>query len=305
MAGADSLDAIELAKRPKMSAAGKSTNSRIISNNEHVRASRRRCIRSQHLGVLQMERMRDKVALVTGGNSGIGRATALLFAREGAKVVVAARREEEGKQVVKEIREAGGEAIFVKTDVTQAESCANAVAKTVDTFGKLDAAFNNAGMETFGKSVAETDEATWDLIVNVNLKGIFLSMKYEIPAMLKAGGGSIVNMASAYGLVGSAFGLSPYHASKHGVIGLTKAAALEFAKQNIRVNAICPAGVATEMIERFLSDTGLTERFTALHPIGRLGTPSEAAEATLFLASSQSSYVTGAALSVDGGYTAG
>jgi NAD(P)-dependent dehydrogenase (short-subunit alcohol dehydrogenase family) len=252
-----------------------------------------------------MKRLQDKVALVTGGNSGIGRASAVLFALEGAKVVIAARRQEEGEEVVKEIRAAGGEAIFVKTDVTKAESCENAVAKTVEAFGKLDVAFNNAGIESFGKKVAETDEETWDLIVDVNLKGIFLSMKYEIPEMLKAGGGSIVNMASAYGLVGSAFGVSPYIASKHGAIGLTKAAALEYAKQNIRVNAICPAGVATDMIERFLSETGLTEQFIGLHPIGRLAAPSEAAEATLFLASSQSSFVTGATLAVDGGYTVG
>lgn len=250
-----------------------------------------------------MKRMRDKVALITGGNSGIGRATALLFAKEGAKVAVAARREEEGERVVREVREAGGEAIFVKTDVSKAEDCENAVVRTVLAFGKLDIAFNNAGVESYGKTVVETDEATWDLVLDVNLKGIFLSMKYEIPAMLRAGGGSIVNMSSVYGLVGSPFGTSPYNASKHGVIGLTKSAALEFAKQNIRVNAVCPAVVVTDMVGRWLEETGVDEHLKPLHPIGRFGVPDETAEAVLFLASSASSFITGSAIPVDGGYS--
>jgi NAD(P)-dependent dehydrogenase (short-subunit alcohol dehydrogenase family) len=246
----------------------------------------------------------DKAALVTGGSSGIGRTTALLFAKEGAKVAIASRRQEEGQSVVDEIRRAGGEAIFVKTDVSQAEDCANAVAKTVAAFGKLDVAFNNAGVEAFGKPVADTDESTWDHVMGINLKGVFLSMKYEIPEMLKVGGGSIVNMSSTYGIVASAFGGSSYHASKAGIIGLTKAAALEYAKQQIRVNAICPAFVATAMVEKFLDETGMTDQIKAFHPVGRLGTESEIAEATVFLASNASSFMTGTALSVDGGMAA-
>lgn len=251
-----------------------------------------------------MSKLLDKAALVTGGSSGIGRTTALLFAMEGAKVAIASRRQEEGQSVVDEIRRAGGEAIFVKTDVSQAEDCANAVAKTVAAFGKLDVAFNNAGVEAFGKPVADTDESTWDHVMGINLKGVFLSMKYEIPEMLKVGGGSIVNMSSTYGIVASAFGGSSYHASKAGIIGLTKAAALEYAKQQIRVNAICPAFVATAMVEKFLDETGMTDQIKAFHPVGRLGTESEIAEATVFLASNASSFMTGTALSVDGGMAA-
>jgi len=251
-----------------------------------------------------LSKLLDKAALVTGGSSGIGRTTALLFAMEGAKVAIASRRQEEGQSVVDEIRRAGGEAIFVKTDVSQAEDCANAVAKTVAAFGKLDVAFNNAGVEAFGKPVADTDESTWDHVMGINLKGVFLSMKYEIPEMLKVGGGSIVNMSSTYGIVASAFGGSSYHASKAGIIGLTKAAALEYAKQQIRVNAICPAFVATAMVEKFLDETGMTDQIKAFHPVGRLGTESEIAEATVFLASNASSFMTGTALSVDGGMAA-
>jgi NAD(P)-dependent dehydrogenase (short-subunit alcohol dehydrogenase family) len=249
-------------------------------------------------------KLQDKTALVTGGSSGIGRTTALLFAKEGAQVAIASRRLEEGLSVVEEIRRAGGEAIFVKTDVSNAEDCANAVAKTVSAFGKLDLAFNNAGVEVFGKPVAETDESTWDFVVDINLKGVFLSMKYEIPEILKAGGGSIVNMSSTYGIVASAFGGCAYHASKAGIIGLTKAAALEYAKQNIRVNAICPAFVATAMVEKFLEETNMTDQIKAFHPIGRLGTEDEIAQAVVFLASDASSFMTGTALSVDGGMAA-
>ncbi|KVU68314.1 short-chain dehydrogenase [Burkholderia ubonensis] len=252
-----------------------------------------------------MSRLVGKVALITGGSSGLGRAAALLFAREGAHVAIAARREEESAQVVRQIREMGGDAIYIKADVSRAGDCELAVARTVETFGKLDVAFNNAGVETHGHSVADTDEATWDHVLGVNLKGVFLSMKYEIPEMLKVGGGSIINMASIFGLVGSAFGASPYHASKHGVIGLTKAAALELAQQKIRVNAICPAVIATEMVERWLGGSGLDEQVSALHPVGRFGTPNEVAEAVLFLASDASSFITGTALTADGGYTAG
>ncbi|MGU7811722.1 SDR family NAD(P)-dependent oxidoreductase [Burkholderia sp. AW49-1] len=251
-----------------------------------------------------MLKLQGKVALVTGGSSGIGRTTALLFAREGAKVAIVSRRSEEGQAVVEEIRNSGGDAMFVRTDVSRAEDCANAVAQTVSTFGKLDIAFNNAGVEAFGKAVADTDEASWDFVMNINLKGMFLSMKHEIPELLKAGGGVIVNMSSTYGLVASAFGGCGYHASKAGVLGLTKAAALEYAKQNIRVNAICPAFVATAMVEKFLDETRMTDQIKGFHPIGRLGTEEEIAKAVVFLASDESSFMTGTALSVDGGMIA-
>jgi NAD(P)-dependent dehydrogenase (short-subunit alcohol dehydrogenase family) len=252
-----------------------------------------------------MDKLNDKVALVTGGSAGLGKATALLFANEGAKIGITARREDEGRRVVEEIRAAGGEAIFIRADVRNASDCANAVEQTVRAFGKLDIALNNAGVETYGNKVADTEEAEWDRVLDTNLKGVFLSMKYQIPEMLKAGGGCIINMASMYGLVGTAFGGSPYHASKNGVIGLTRSAALEFAKQNIRVNALCPGVIATEMVERWFSDTGLGDQVRAMHPIGRVGTPAEAAAAALFLAGAESSFMTGATLSIDGGYTAG
>ncbi|CDY75647.1 3-oxoacyl-[acyl-carrier protein] reductase [Caballeronia glathei] len=252
-----------------------------------------------------MNQLCGKVALVTGGNAGIGKETAHLFAREGAKVVVAARREAEGEQVVSDIRSAGGEAIFVRTDVTRAEDCANAVELAVQTFGKIDVAFNNAGVLAFGKTVAEVDEAEWDHVLDVNLKGVFLSMKYVIPAMLKAGGGSIINMSSVGGLVGSPLGIAAYHASKHGVLGLTKAAALEYAPQKIRVNAVCPGASTSEMTDTWFAGSSLREAFIERHPLGRLGEPGDSARATLFLASDASSFITGAALPVDGGYSVG
>ncbi|AZQ53973.1 glucose 1-dehydrogenase [Burkholderia cenocepacia] len=251
-----------------------------------------------------VSRFQDNAVLVTGGSSGIGRVTALRFAAEGAHVAIASRRTDEGLAVVEDIRGSGGTAVFVKTDVSRADDCANAVARTVSEFGRLDVAFNNAGVESFGKPVADTDEASWDFVVDINLKGIFLSMKYEIPEMLKAGGGAIVNMSSTYGIVASAFGGCAYHASKAGILGLTKAAALEYAKQNIRVNAICPAFVATAMVEKFLGETGMTDQIKAFHPVGRLGTEDEIAKAVLFLASDESSFMTGTALSVDGGMVA-
>jgi NAD(P)-dependent dehydrogenase (short-subunit alcohol dehydrogenase family) len=218
--------------------------------------------------------------------------------------VIAARREENGRAVVREICNAGGEAVFVKVDVTRAEDCANAVKQTIKAFGRLDIALNNAGVETYGNNVAQTDEDEWDRVVDTNLKGVFLSMKYQIPEMLKAGGGSIINMASILGLVGAAFGAAPYHASKHGVIGLTKAAALEYAKQNLRINALCPGVIKTEMNDRWLGDTGLREQVAAMHPMGRIGVPAEIADAALFLASDASTFITGTTLTIDGGYTA-
>jgi NAD(P)-dependent dehydrogenase (short-subunit alcohol dehydrogenase family) len=247
----------------------------------------------------------DKVALITGGNSGIGLETALLFAKEGARVGLAARRAGEGREAVERIRAAGGEAVFIETDVTRREDCCRAVAVTAEAFGRLDIAFNNAGAFSFGKSVADLDEDEWDRVVDVNLKGTFLSMKAEIPEILKAGGGAIINMSSVAGLVGSALGLSAYHASKHGVVGLTKAAALELAPRKVRVNAICPGVVPTDMTEKWFEGSGLKDTLQANHPVGRFGTLEETAEAVLYLASDRSAFTTGIALPVDGGFSVG
>lgn len=248
-----------------------------------------------------MKRLQDKVALITGGNDGIGKAASLLFAQEGARVVIAARREDEGAKTVAEIVAQGGEAMFVRADVSSAVDCAAMVAATVKKYGRLDIAFNNAGVEQFGKSVIELEEAEWDRVLDINLKGVFLSMKFEIPEMLKAGGGSIVNNASIGSFIVTP-GLSAYQASKHGLIGLTKVAAIEFAARNVRVNAICPAGTDTAMLDRWTKDPVVRQPFIAAHPIGRLADPIEPARAALFLASDEASFVTGIAMPVDGGY---
>ncbi|WP_186250362.1 glucose 1-dehydrogenase [Burkholderia gladioli] len=249
-------------------------------------------------------RLQGKVALVTGGTSGIGKGVAQLFAREGAKVSVAARREAEGRELVERIRDEGGEAIFTQTDIARAEDCAKAVGATVEAFGKLDIAINNAGIAAYGKSLADTPEEEWDAVLGVNLKGAFLSMKYEIPELLRNGGGAIVNVASVFGLVGSAFDCAAYHASKHGLIGLTRAAALEYARKDIRINALCPGLVLTEMGERWMTESDVGERLKALHPVGRFASVGEMAEAVLFLASDAASFMTAATMAVDGGYSA-
>ncbi len=249
-----------------------------------------------------MARLLDKVVIVTGGNSGIGRAAAQLFAREGASVVVAARRQEEGHAVAEQIVSDGGRAIFVSADVSIADDHRNLIDTTVKAFGRLDLAFNNAGKEQFGQSIVELAENEWDRVLMVNLKGVFLGMKYQIPAMLASGGGAIVNTSSVGGLVATP-GLSAYQASKHGVIGLTKVAALECAKQNIRVNAICPGGTRSDMFDRWTADTEVNAQVLAAHPIGRFSDPMEQAEAALFLLSDAASFVTGVALPVDGGLT--
>jgi len=251
---------------------------------------------------MRMGRLQDKVVIVTGGNAGIGRAAAQLFSREGACVTVAARREEEGRAVAEQIVSDGGKAIFVRTDVSVADDHRSLIDATVKAFGKLDLAFNNAGTEQFGQSIVELDEDEWDRVLTVNLKGVFLSMKYQIPAMLVSGGGAIVNTSSVGGLVATP-GLSAYQASKHGVIGLTKVAAMECATQNIRVNAICPGGTRSEMFDRWTAAPEVNAQVLAAHPIGRFSDPMEQAEAALFLLSDKASYVTGVALPVDGGLT--
>ncbi|XXY67234.1 SDR family oxidoreductase [Sorangium sp. So ce291] len=254
-------------------------------------------------GANPMGRLQDKVALITGGNMGIGKAAALLFAQEGARVVIAARRVAEGERTAAEIVARGGEAIFVPTDVSRAADCAAMVAAAVKRYGRLDVAFNNAGVEQVIKSVPELEEDEWDRVIDIHLKGVFLSMKFQIPEMLKAGGGAIVNTSSVGGLVATP-GLSAYVASKHGIIGLTKVAAVDFAARNVRVNAICPGGTHTAMFDKWIKDKAVEQHVLASHPIGRFADPIEPARAALFLASDDASFVTGVALPIDGGLVA-
>jgi len=251
-----------------------------------------------------MNEFQDKVAIVTGATSGIGRAAAIAYAREGAKVVVAGRRATEGEETVRLLQAQGGEGIFVKTDVSKAVQVKELVERTLQKFGRLDIAFNNAGIEQVPTPFLEQDEETFDRVVDINAKGVWLSMKYEIPAMLKTGGGSIVNTASVFGVIGIP-GNEIYIASKHAVIGLTKSAAVEFGKQGIRVNAILPGVVDTDMYQRFAGEKPeFRAQMTAMHPIGRMGKPDDIADAAIWLSSSKSSFVTGHSLLVDGGFTA-
>ena len=243
-----------------------------------------------------------KAALVTGAGSGIGRATALACAREGAKIVVADRVVEGGEETVSMIKSAGGEATFVPVNVTQAAEVKAMVAAAVSAYGRIDCAHNNAGIEGVFATTADYPEEDWDRVMAVNLKGVWLCMKYEIPQMVQQGGGAIVNTASLAGLVG-AKRMPAYVASKHGVAGLTKTAALEYAKSGIRVNAVCPGIIHTSMVDRmFLSRRpDLEDRLAAVEPMGRLGKPEEVAEAVVWLCSDAASFVTGHTMTVDGG----
>jgi len=245
-----------------------------------------------------------KVAIVTGGGSGIGRASALAFAREGAKVVVADVVVEGGEETVRLIQHNGGAAIFVKTNVSKAAEVEALVARAVLTYGRLDCAHNNAGIEGPGATTVDYAEESWERVLAINLTGVWLCMKYEIPQMLKQGSGAIVNTASTAGLVGYPRG-SAYVASKHGVVGLTKTAALEYAKSGIRVNAVCPGAIDTPMMGRITDHRPQrAARMAAAEPVGRMGQPAEIAEAVVWLCSEAASFVTGHAMAVDGGMTA-
>ena len=249
-------------------------------------------------------RMDGTVALVTGGSSGIGFATCLAFAREGTKVVLGDISAEGGDKAERMIKEAGGEGTFVKTDVSRAAEVEALVKSTVEAYGRLDYAFNNAGIEGTMASTVDCTEENWDRTIDINLKGVWLCMKYEIPQMLRRGKGAIVNMASVAGLVGSPN--SPaYCASKGGVIQLTRTAALEYAKAGIRINAVCPGAIRTPMIERVIAaQPDMREALATMHPIGRMGEPEEIAEAVIWLCSPAASFVTGQALAIDGGFVA-
>lgn len=246
-----------------------------------------------------------KVALVTGGTSGIGRDTAVLFAKEGAKVVVTGRRDAEGKETLEMMRGGGGDGLFLKGDVAKAADVEMVIQKTVEKFGRLDIAFNNAGIEGNWVPLVEQSEQDWDRVIDINLKGTWLCLKYEIRQMLKQGGrGTIVNMSSVAGWIGSA-GAATYCASKHGVLALTKTAALEHAKDGIRVNAVCPAVIETAMAERAFADPAVNKFVLSQHPLGRFGKPREISEAVLWMCSERSSFMTGQSLIMDGGFLAG
>ncbi len=249
--------------------------------------------------------LEGKIGLVTGGTSGIGRHTAVLFAKSGVRVVVAGRRELEGEQTVELIRAAGSDGLFVKADVSKASQVEALIHKVVEKFGRLDVAFNNAGTEGVWAPIVRQSEADWDQTININLKGVWLCLKYEIRQMLKqGGGGAIVNMASTMGMIGSA-GAAAYSASKHGVIGLTKTAALETARNGIRINALCPAAIETSMSERLFGAPQVHKQVVSLHPIGRFGKPEEVAEAVVWMCSDRASFMTGQSLVLDGGFLAG
>lgn len=244
----------------------------------------------------------NKVAVVTGGSFGIGQATSLAFAKRGAKVVIADWIKSD--ETLKLIESAGGQGIFVKCDVSNSQDVASLFIKVISTYGRLDYAVNNAGIEGATAPTHECTEDNFDKTIGVNLKGVWLCMKNEIPLMLQQNGGAIVNIASIAGLVGFQ-GLPSYVASKHAVVGLTKTAALEYAKQGIRVNAVCPGVIKTPMVDRVTGkDKTVEKRFEDMEPVGRMGKPEEVAEAIIWLCSDSSSFVTGLAMAVDGGWIA-
>jgi NAD(P)-dependent dehydrogenase (short-subunit alcohol dehydrogenase family) len=248
-------------------------------------------------------RFAGRSILVTGSGSGIGRAAALLFAEDGGRVVVVDQDENEAQATANSIRQNGGEALAIGADVSREADCRGMVERALAAYGRLDVAFNNAGIGASGFAVADEEEVAWSRLIDVNLKGIFLAMKYEIPAMVAAGGGAIVNTASVAGLVGER-GIGAYSASKHGVVGLTRTAALDYIGQGVRINAVCPGATRTRMLANWFQDPKVEAFILSRHPIGRIAEPEEIARAVLFLASDDASFIVGQALAVDGGLTA-
>jgi NAD(P)-dependent dehydrogenase (short-subunit alcohol dehydrogenase family) len=252
-----------------------------------------------------MPRLDGKVALITGAGNGMGRVASVLFAREGARIAVADWSDDGGAETVAAVEAAGGEAMFVKVDVARAEQVEAMVAATMERFGSLDVLYNNAGIfPADDGGVTETPEPTWDRVMEVNLKGVWLGCKYGVPAMLASGGGSIVNVASFVALMGAATAQIAYTASKGGVLAMTREIAVEYGRQGIRANSLCPGPIATPMLEELMSDPARKRRRLVHIPMGRLGRAEELAKAALFLASDESSFMTGAQLVVDGGITA-
>ena len=250
-------------------------------------------------------RLKDKVALITGASSGIGKEAALLFAQEGAKIVCVDLNDEAGKQTVAEIKAAGGEAAYIHADISKAADSENMAAFAEDKFGKLNIMFNNAGiMHSSDDDAINTDEAIWDLTMNINAKGVFLGCKYGIPALRRAGGGSIINTASFVGVMGAATPQIAYTASKGAVLALSRELAIVHAKENIRVNSLCPGPLHTELLMKFLNTDAKKNRRLVHLPMGRFGEAKEMAKAALFLASDEASYVTGTDFMVDGGLSA-
>ena len=246
-----------------------------------------------------------KVALVTGGSAGIGRAAVLAYARAGARVVIGDINVAEGEETVSAVQEAGGEAAFIRTDVSQRSDVEALVEGAIARFGRLDCAFNNAGVDNRHFSVGELPEAEWDRVIGINLKGMMFCLHYEIPRMVALGGGAIVNSSSVVGLIGSPVSAA-YISSKHGVTGLTRSAALDYANKGIRVNAVCPGVIRTAIIEAYLKETpDAAAQLATQAPIGRMGTPEEVADAVVWLTSDEASFVTGQTLAIDGGWTAG
>lgn len=247
--------------------------------------------------------LKEKVALVTGASSGIGRAIALAWAREGAHVVVSDLNAAGGEETAALVRACGREALYIAADVYKPADCRSLVEQTMTYFDRLDVACNNAGVSGVSMPLADYPLDDWVRVLGINLSGVFYGMKYQIPAMLQSGGGSIINMASILGAVGFA-GSAAYTAAKHGVVGLTQTAALEYGAQGVRVNAVGPGFIHTPMIGRFEEDPATNAMLVAAHPIGRLGRPEEVAELVTWLASERASFVTGAYYPIDGGYLA-
>jgi NAD(P)-dependent dehydrogenase (short-subunit alcohol dehydrogenase family) len=251
-----------------------------------------------------MNELKNKVAFVTGGNSGIGKATAIAFAKAGAKVAIAARRKKEGIAVVEQIKQSGGEAIFIELDVSKPDKVKAAIEKTISELGGLNYCFNNAGINIDSDTpLHEFSDDSWKNIVDVNLSGVFYCMKYQIQQMLKTGGGVIINMSSVAGIISKPFVSAGYNSTKHGIIGLTKNAALIYAKNGIRVNSICPAIIMTPLVEALPEATKIA--LSNMHPIGRYGNVEEVADTVLWLCSEKAGFITGQSIVLDGGLTIG